>query len=31
MAGELIPNETEWNWWGNRSYVTLREADEADE
>jgi hypothetical protein len=30
--GEPIhPNETEWGWWGNRSYVTLREAYEADD
>jgi hypothetical protein len=25
------PNETEWLWWGDRSYVTLRQADEPDE
>jgi hypothetical protein len=27
----IPPNETEWRWWGDRSYATLRQVDEPDE
>lgn len=27
----IHPNEAEWSWWGDRSYATLRQADEDDD